>query len=164
VVSIVAEYWQKPRTANRFPCRPILVYKRRMSVWRTIISAAAFGALLIAMLAPGVASAHPGHGRELAREAAPKAVSLAAEKSIEAIPAEIRAYRPAPAADHAGPDCGDRGCCHGGSHCPACCNAIAPATWSAAGLLAAGRLSSRDTALPASLAREGPPRPPKFFA
>ena len=128
---------------------------------RTLTSAfIALAALLLVALAPTGAFAHGS----VAHPHAVKPVSDAAAKTVAAVepPAELRAQRqmlPEPAADD---DCGPN-CC-GAGHCAGCVTALAPMAWTCLRLSSDAALVNPDTALPASLAREGPARPPKSFA
>jgi hypothetical protein len=134
---------------------------------RGIVSAAAFGALLFAMLAPGAASAHPGHGHSLVEKvattktpAAPRMASKAASRETvvrQAVP--VRAG----AAGLLHPGCGDPNCC-GDGHCLSFAGVIAPLATAEfldhLGFLPAGF----NVPPPRSRVTEGPPRPPKSFA
>jgi hypothetical protein len=132
-----------------------------MFSWRRIVSAAAFGALHFAMLAPGAASAHPGHAHPVAAKhaAAPLAAKDGAA-SAGIVRAELKAHIPGPTGRHVALDCLDPGCCCSNGHCAGCCNALAPAAFAVFGPPQSVRLGNPDSTRPTALVREGPPRPP----
>jgi hypothetical protein len=132
-----------------------------MFSWRRMVSAAAFGGLLLAMLAPGTASAHPGHAHAVtAKHATAPLAAKDGAAPAGTVRAELKAHRPAPSGHHVAVDCLDRGCCSSGN-CAGCCNALAPAIFAVYGPPQSVRLGNPDSAPPAALVREGPPRPPK---
>jgi hypothetical protein len=92
------------------------------------------------------------------------AVAVADRDSVRSAPraAEVRSSTPVSVDHHADNHCGDRGCCVNG-HCAACGMVIAPAAWTCHRLPGTAVGLNPDVTQPASLAREGPPRPPKSF-
>ncbi|MFZ5690846.1 MAG: hypothetical protein ACOY5F_06285 [Pseudomonadota bacterium] len=134
-----------------------------MSIRTLAPAVMALAALLLVALAPTGAAAHGGAPHAHAHSIPHAGASDAIKGAATAAPAELRAQAPVPADHQAGTDCGDRGCCSAG-HCSGCATAIAPASWTCLRLDSNVRLLSPDTVQPSSLAREGPPRPPKSFA
>jgi hypothetical protein len=122
--------------------------------------------LLLVALAPTGAAAHGkvphAHAAKHAGDIAAESGVARASRVVIAIPAELRAQAPLPGDHQADADC-ERGCCNAG-HCSGCGTALAPATWACLRLPSDTVLLTPDASLPASLAREGPARPPKSFA
>jgi hypothetical protein len=127
--------------------------------FRTTISAlaAALTVLLLAALVPTSAAAHGGTPHVHAAKAVG---AVLADRTSGARTAEIRATVPALPDPDPRTDCADRGCC-GAGHCAGCATALAPAMWASLQMPSAVILLSPDATRPASLAREGPARPPK---
>jgi len=130
---------------------------------RTAISAfaIALAAFLVVALAPTGASAHGSAPHpHAAKYVSDSAVT---RDAATAAPAELRAQAPLSSDYQGNVDCGERGCCSAG-HCSGCGPALAPGVWTCLRLPSDLALPNPDASLPASLAREGPPRPPKSFA
>jgi hypothetical protein len=126
---------------------------------RAVISALfAVAALLLVALAPTVAAAHGGVPHAHAAEHVSDS-SMAKDAAVRQ-PTELRAQPPASQDGPAATKCDGRGCCSAG-HCSGCGTVLAPGGWTCLYLPSELLLLSPDTTRPASLAREGPPRPPK---
>ena len=119
----------------------------------------ALAALLLVALAPTGAAAHGG----AAHVHALKHAGDTAAEPVAAISAELRAQAPLSGDYQVDTDCGERGCCSA-AHCSGCGTALAPGAWTCLRLPSDLIVVIADASRPASLAREGPARPPKFFA
>ncbi|HWV54257.1 hypothetical protein [Pseudorhodoplanes sp.] len=139
-----------------------------MSIRATISAVlVAFAALMLVALMPTGAAAHGSVPHvHAAKGSAASTVSVAkADMVVRAGLAEFRAQMPASSDFGVGTDtpCSDRGCCSAG-HCAGCTTAIAPSVWTCLRASSHSQLLHSNAAAPVGLAREGPPRPPKFFA
>jgi hypothetical protein len=133
-----------------------------MSARNAILALLGILTLILVALAPTGATAHGGIPHAHTHAVTHSGPEVAAKDFAVRVPAEVRNQAALPAHPQSGGDCGDRGCCTAG-HCSGCATAIAPASWSDLRRTTNILLRNPDTTQPASLAREGPPRPPKSF-
>jgi hypothetical protein len=135
---------------------------------RTTIAALAVALMMVLVLWPAGASAHPGHGHSLVEKVAAKAPAASQQRAERTASApRYLVIRAAPvlsaSADRFHPGCADPNCC-GDGHCLSFAGVIAPLTTAQfldhVGFVPAGS----NVSPPPSRVTEGPPRPPKTFA
>jgi len=133
--------------------------------FRLVRNIAAAAALAAALLAPSMASAHPGHahgaGTGVSHTHHPsRTVERGSVKTIA--PQELRAAQDLPDSNSNGLNCTDRGCC-GNSVCHAGPSVVAPAMAIVYPSSTARLLRARDGPVLAAPAIENLKRPPKHF-
>ena len=132
---------------------------------RLLRNIAAAAALAAALLAPSIASAHPGHahgaGTGVSHTHHPS--KMVERDSINTTaPQELRAAQNLPDSNYDGLNCTDRGCC-GNSACHAGPSVVAPAVAIAYPSSTARLLRARDGPVLVASAIENLKRPPKRF-
>ena len=134
--------------------------------WVRTLSAAA--ALAVAVLAPSLVAAHPGHAHApqvpaVQAPAHPPAIGFEQDAVGKTTMHELTSVQATSAGTPDNSACTDRGCCTNGA-CNACFSIVAPVVTMAFPPSAGSILQARDGLARAMLAIEGPKRPPKHFA
>lgn len=138
-----------------------------MQILRSLLWLAAVTLWAGGMFAPSVAAAHPQHMHvshaavsDPQAQPAAKRVKRDAAQTVQVLELTAAPETPAGAPDNG---CADRGCCSAGS-CTACSSAVAPVLLLTFPPSVSSALLARDGSARATLASEGPKRPPKRLA